>query len=84
MEDKKFWQEAPVLDERLDAVYRAFWELHGSRPSFGMGGLGPISFEVIDLYAIRAGIDDFEEFWTLIRGMDQEFLKYHGERLKTK
>jgi hypothetical protein len=48
-----------------------------------MGGLGAIPFEVADRYAERYDVEDFDEFWTLIRAMDDAFLKEVRRRSDT-
>lgn len=39
-----------------------------------MGGPGSIPFDAVDRYAARMGVDDFEEFWMLIRHLDGVYL----------
>jgi hypothetical protein len=83
LEDKPFWRDAPFLPEALEWVYRAFWDLSGSRKTSG-GGIGSIPFEAADKFAERFGVEDFEEFWTLIRAMDGVFISHFNERSKVK
>ena len=80
LEDKPFWRDMPVLPESLEWIHRAFWELSGSRRE----ALGRIPFESADRYAERFAVADFDEFWTLIRQMDDVFTKFQNERLKRK
>ena len=74
MEAKRFWQEQPLLPERLEWVYGAFWTLSNSRPT-SMGGVGSIPFQAADRYAERFEVDDFNEFWVLIRALDDVFVR---------
>ena len=66
-------------------MVEAFYALSTDRPyhSAGLGAMpGPIPWSVIDRYAERYGIEDFEEFEILIRGADNGWLEWHSERMK--
>lgn len=49
----------------------------------GGAGVGSIPFESADRYAERHGIEDFDEFWSLIRAMDREYISHYSERNRT-
>ena len=78
MENKPFWRDMPLLPEHLEWVNRAFWDLSGSRRD----ALGRIPFDSADRFAERYEVTDFDEFWTLIRKMDDVFTEFHNERMK--
>lgn len=80
LEGKPFWEEAPTLPEDLEDIYNIFWNLSDSRPPGSFGGVGLIPFLVVDQYAARFDIEDFEEFWYYIRGLDREYLKFLSDR----
>jgi hypothetical protein len=48
--------------------------------SSGFGAVvpGAIPWTVLDRYATRRGIEDFEEFEVLMRALDQAYLKAHA------
>lgn len=77
-----FWKACPEVPDELEFAHRAFWDLSASRSSGGMG-VGSIPFEAIDRYAERYEVDDFEEFHSLIRAMDGEFVKWYAARMPT-
>lgn len=67
----------PQLDERLEFVWSAFWSLSNDR-TVGFGYVGRISFNSIDRYAARLGIegrDEFERLRRLIGKMDAAFVE---------
>lgn len=48
---------APSLLPGLDLYYTAFMDLMGSRQIGGMGGIGPVAWDVIQFYAIANGFN---------------------------
>ena len=83
LESAPFWQKQPILPEHLEGVYRAFMDLSSSRPVLPMGGAGSITFAQADRYAARYPVDDFDEFWVLIRKLDDVFLREVRRRQPT-
>lgn len=74
----------PQLDERLEFVWTAFWSLSNDR-TVGFGYVGRISFNSIDRYAARLGVesrDEFERLRRLIAKMDAAFVERLTKRSK--
>lgn len=75
---------APALDSTAEYYYEAFNDLHTCRPYEG----GRISWQAIDAYAMRYGINDPNDytvrdtFERIIRKVDDEFLIFMAERAK--
>jgi hypothetical protein len=59
-------------------VWDAFWVLSADR-QVGMA-VGAIPWSVIDRYAERNGIEDFETFHTLLRAMDNVYLTHANKK----
>lgn len=73
--------DRPPVEPESAFVWEAFWELSSDRDS-GFGE-GDIPFRAIDRFAQRYGIDDldeFDEFRSMIRGVDREYLKIRAEQ----
>lgn len=73
-----FWDGWEEIPEDLEWVWRAFIALSPSRHR-GFGEAS-IPFEVIDRYADRYAVEDFEEFHILIRAMDAAYLDARAEK----
>lgn len=75
----------PHLFYHLQWVREAYSHLATTRPP-SMAGVLPIPWTAIDRYAERADIngqDDFEDFVSYIRSMDQTFLDFHEKKRKS-
>ena len=72
--------DAPVLDEVSVWYYRRFGALSRSRGFTSNGVSLPITFESIDRYADRLEYEDFDEFLTIMAGIDEEYLKSEAKR----
>jgi len=69
---KEDLQNAPDLDLYVLYIYKAFWELDTCRP-VSMAGLNPIPWTAVDAYAARYGIEDFDIFSEIVRGLDDTY-----------
>lgn len=76
-------QNAPVLFEGLHLYYTAFLDLNGCR-QLGQA-MGPIDWLAIDRYCQRYDIQEeqYEDMHYFVARMDEAFLTYHRERMKT-
>lgn len=72
-------QTQPERFDDLDWVWDAFQRLTHDRP-IGFGAVGSIPFLAIDRYADRFEIEDFDEFYSLIRAMDEEYLAHAAKK----
>lgn len=79
----EFWErmaekgEGPLANEPEVAyagqeAWRAFWRLSSSR-ALGMGAVGGIPWPVIDRYAERYEVQDFEVFYRLVKALDDAY-----------
>ena len=75
-------ENEPELYPHLYDVWEAFHRLSSSR-QVSMGGAGAIPFEVIDRYAERFGVEDFETFYHLIAALDGAYLEHVNAKTKT-
>lgn len=74
--EPKALQRRVVPPERIEWIWRAFWELSGDR-QIGFGSPGPIMWASIDAYARRYEIEGerFERLISMVRMLDREFSK---------
>jgi hypothetical protein len=65
-------------------LWQAWETLRYDRPYLAMGGEMPVTFAAINAYAARYGIvgQDFDEFFTLFRAIDDEWLAWVTEKAK--
>ena len=70
--------DEPALFADLMDVWEAWHTLSADRQG-GMGARGT-PWQVLDRYAERHGVDDFDEFHDLIRAMDAEYLDYANRK----
>lgn len=71
---------APILTMGLELYFYAFWDLSTCR------GENEIPWTSALEYAKLAGFDEdeFQVFWTIIRAMDAEYLKFREKKAKAK
>jgi hypothetical protein len=74
-------ENGPAIPEHQIDVWDAFWVLHDSRPvGMAPGGIPLTEIEAyLRMYDIRDP-DLIDEWLTLIREMDREYLKVSGEQ----
>ncbi|CAB4142716.1 hypothetical protein UFOVP452_33 [uncultured Caudovirales phage] len=65
-----------------EVFWRAFDELHGSRPLAPMGGAGAIPWAAIDAWARRHAIEgaDFDALQTVVAALDREWMAWDREQ----
>ena len=75
-------QNAPSLMVGMELYYGAFMDLMGSRQFGGMGGLGPIGWDVVQYYAVSNGFngDQTEALHHHIRRMDEYYMKHYNKK----
>ena len=64
--------------------FRHFVRLSRQRTFTDSGAPHPISFETLDRYALRFEIEDFEDFYVILSGIDEAYLKEDGEARRRK
>ena len=73
----------PDLDEYLERILDAFWELSTCR-SLGFGAIGPIPWSAVREYAVHLGIADDEllagDLLALVHELDDEFLTLQAQQ----
>lgn len=74
-------ENGPAIPEHQIDVWDGFWVLNDSRPvGMAPGGIPLIEIEAyLRLYGIRDP-DDVDEWLTLLRAMDREYLKVSAEQ----
>ena len=66
----------PSFIDGAQAWYTAFLDICGDRSGTGMG-VGALSWTVIDRYAQRMGISDFDAFAKCMKAMDGVYIKHN-------
>ncbi|MCB1715112.1 MAG: hypothetical protein KDK05_08260 [Candidatus Competibacteraceae bacterium] len=73
--------DAPELISSAVFYWQAYMELARSRSYAGMDAVAlPLSFDLIDRYATRYDVSDFDGFVSAMRAMDAVWLKDWEER----
>ena len=62
--------------------YQVFGTLSRARGFTDAGVSLPITFEAIDRYADRFDVQDFEDFLTIVTGIDDTYLKAENDKRK--
>lgn len=79
MAPPKWCFDAPEIPFGSELIYNAFWDLHTCRNS-GWGAMRIPWMAMRDYFtAFKWDEDDFVEFTTLIRMMDDEYMAYSQE-----
>ena len=72
--------DAPVLDDLTERYYEAFGDLSRARGFTSNGVSLPLTFEAVDRYADRFDFYDFDHFYRIMSGIDDEYLKQESKR----
>lgn len=75
-------QNAPSLFAGLELYYGAFMDLMGTRQVGGMGGIGPIGWDVVQYYAICNGFnaDQTESLHYHMKAMDEYYIAHYTKK----
>ena len=70
------------MDDVAFEHYQVFGTLSRARGFTDAGVSLPITFEAIDRYADRFDVPDFEDFLTIVTGIDDTYLKAENDKRK--